>query len=281
MNDADLFGELSFLRKIFLGSPGSHWFRRWFFTFLLLLPVLSMFEIDSAGFDEEALAILVMGVPALLVLSLWTLGWSKQISIVRRAYGSDILKLINFNQLEQLVALKYSGFNNSENWSAEVLLETLGSLLKANAQNNRFERKPITFVEVLINLSTLLLFYPLTFLFQGEQHRNVKVGVCPGKLFWAKVLTVFTGGLYWQYLRYLSDKCPYCNVTGDFDFLVSMDNVSKELESYTEKEDVKIYDRLGNKIGYAETPVQKIRVKSTDDYRRRCRNCFCDTVTRA
>jgi len=271
-------------RRLIYGKPNSGFIRRNFITiFFLLVWVLYIICFNMYG-KEYHLTKTLISICAFSLLILpfsiyLSLKWGGKAKLVQKTFGDDITSKIDFKQLYKLALLAESDAENIRSIDQNILLNDLDTLLTTYGNTAYFNLKPIGVFEVLINLTTCLMLYPFLFLFQSRKSRNVKVGVIPSDINIAKIATVLTVGLYWQYLRYFSTQCPVCNCRDSLT-LVSSDYVSSHLETYTENIETRYNDSKGQLIGTSSTPVQRLKTVTVNDNTYECGSCRGKTEVR-
>ena len=271
-------------RRLFYGKPNAGFIRRNFITIFLLL-VWVLYIICSNMYGKEyhlTKTLLPICGFSLLILpfSIYlSLKWGGKAKLVQKTFGDGITSKIDFKQLNKLALLAESDAENIGSIEQNILLKDLDTLLTTYGNTAYFNLKPIGFFEVIINLTTCLMLYPFLFLFQSRKSRNVKVGVIPSDINMAKIATVLTAGLYWQYLRYFSTQCPVCNCRNSLT-LINSEHVSSHLEAYTENIETQYKDSKGQLIGTSTTPVQKLKTVTVNDNTYECGSCRGKTEVR-
>jgi len=261
-------------RSIFYGGVDASFLRRNFVNFSIIAIWIAYIGLGpehpvSKDYLIPAAATSLFVLPFSLFFAV---KWSSKANLVRKRFGADMLQKVSFKELEKLSQLAAADTNELDTLDTEYVLLNLDDLVATYSNTVVFVANPVTVTEVLINLVTCLFLYPTLFLFQSKRSRNVKVGVVPEDLLVAKILTVFTGGLYWQYLRYFATVCPQCNARDSLE-LVDSQHVSSHLESYTDKQTTVHRDASGRTIGTSETPIQKIRTVTISDNTYECKSC--------
>ena len=273
------------LRRLFYGKPNADFIRRNFITIFFLLSwilyfiVFFIYGVEHYLFTNYLLPICGISLFILPFSIYFSLKWGGKAKLVQKTFGDDITSQIDFKQLYKLALLAESDAENIGSIDQKILLKDLDTLLTTYGNTAYFNLKPIGFFEVIINLTTSLMLYPFLFLFQSRKSRNVKVGVIPSEINVAKVATVLTVGLYWQYLRYFSTQCPVCNCRNSL-ILVNSEYVSSHLETYTENIETRYNDTKGQLIGTSTTPVQKLKTVTVNDNTYECGSCRGKTEVR-
>ncbi len=264
------------LRFIFFGKPSSNIFRNFIVTLIVILNfvISSMFFLDITWEYTDYIMYSVLGIPIYFLIT-FTIG--KRVRKVKKVFSKDIVKDLSWKNLDKLYSLTFSQNNNLFLMKKEEIIGNLDELYLENLNKPYFKYKPVTLTEIILFLLGGFILYPIFFLFQKGNSRDVKIGVKPEDLGAFKLLTILTFGLYWVFLRFFAKECPICHCRNCIepikeDILSSNSNT----EEYVENVVTEHKNKQGETFATSHTPTTKYRVKTVvlKDVHYQCLNCY-------